>query len=107
MPPWSPTLGRLLILLLHEVGVESQPPKPPSPAPLDPALFIDLLLLQVGVGERGRGSLWRKPLGHMPYGWTDLMDPQAGLGQVWEAREGLWALVWAKSEDLSKTGLNP
>ena len=40
-------------------------------------------------------------------GWAGLVDPQAGLGQVWEALEGRWALVWAKSEDLSKTGLKP
>ena len=72
-----------------------------------PAPFGTLLLLKVGLGRGGRGSLWCAPLGHVPMGWADLVDPQAGLGQVWEAREGLWALVWAKSEDLSKIGLNP
>ena len=39
--------------------------------------------------------------------WTGLVDPQAGLGQVLgELVEG-WALLRAKSCDLSKTGLKP
>ena len=48
-----------------------------------------------------------RALGACAKGWTGLVDPQAGLGQVWGALDGLWALVWAKFEDLSKTGLNP
>ena len=80
MPPWSPTLGRLLILLLYEVGVEFQPPKPPSPAPFDPAPFNDLLLLQVGVGERGVRISMARALGASAMGLDRPGGPPGRFG---------------------------
>ena len=51
--------------------------------------------------------MWRAALGRVPLGGTGLVDPQAGLDQVWEGSGEVWALVWLKSCDLSKTGLKP
>ena len=63
MPPWSPTLGRLLILLLHEVGVVSQLPKAPPSTPFGPTPLWSPTPTQSRTRERGARIPMARALG--------------------------------------------
>ena len=54
-----------------------------SPAPLTPAPSLSLTWYPSRSKRGARLTLWRVALGRVPLGGTGLVDPQAGLGQVW------------------------
>ena len=63
---------------------ESQPPTTPHTRPMTPAPFMSPTPTQSRSSKGADLSLGRAPYGCVLQGWTGLVDPQAGLGQVRE-----------------------